>query len=591
MATPSKENVPTANAHNIIEENTQLSNLNTTSDETNDSQPPILTNSLPTSTAPITSPPDNTHEETTKPHPQNIVMTSDKVTSNQIPLPENSVPTSPPPDNKHIQDEKQAKPHPPNIATSDEVTDNQAPLPTENSSSTSLTTSSPDDMCIQDEKQKKPLRKTSPLRKTPSKENVIITIVPPNVPNIREENTQLSNLNTSDKPTDSQLPIPTNSLPTSTALITSPPDDTYEKNRKPHPQNIVMTSDDVTSNQTPLPENSVPTSLPQDSKGIKDKEYSKPHPPSIATSDEVTDSQAPLPTETSSSTSLTTSSPDDTCTQNEKQNKPHPPNIATSDEALAPLPTETSSSTSLVTLPPDGTCTQNEKQKKPHPPNLVTITNKPKAESSSVPSSQVNRDLLLTENLSVTTPPPDNKHTQDKECTNSHPQNLITSNKLDISTDNSSVPSSPLSLAKELLPLPTESTSPITIAHIISPSEYIPDIEHHDDDPMDLLIQQHLQLEQDPLIADDHENLELEPIDIPSLIQPDNQPLLQLEPEFVYLTPAIQETGEDNMPPNVVVGSLPHLPHSMEDSLVCTSNNSYNTTSDHSSNNRELVRY
>ena len=58
-----------------------------------------------------------------------------------------------------------------------------------------------------------------------------------------------------------------------------------------------------------------------------------------------------------------------------------------------------------------------------------------------------------------------------------------------------------------------------------------------------------------------------------------------------YLTPAIQETGEDNMPPNVVVGSLPHLPHSMEDSLVCTSNNSYNTTSDHSSNNRELVRY
>ena len=547
MATPSKENVPTANAHNIIEENTQLSNLNTTSDETNDSQPPILTNSFPTSTAPITSPPDNTHEETTKPHPQNIVMTSDKVTSNQIPLPENSVPTSPPPDNKHIQDEKQTKPHPPNIATSDEVTDNQAPLPTENSSSTSLTTSSPDDMCIQDEKQKKPLRKTSPLRKTPSKENVIITIVPPNVPNIREENTQLSNLNTSDKPTDSQPPIPTNSFPTSTALMTSPPDDTYEKNRKPHPQNIVMTSDDVTSNQTPLPENSVLTSLPQDSKGIKDKEYSKPHPPSIATSGEVTDNQAPLPTENSSSTSLTTSSPDDTCIQ-------------------------------------------NEKQKKPHPPNLVTITNKPKAESSLVPSSQVNRDPLLTENPSVTTPPPDNKHTQDKECTNSCPQNLVTSNKLDISTDNSSVPSSPISLAKELLPLPTESTSPITIAHITSPSEYIPDIEHHDnDDPMDLPIQQHLQLEQDPLIADDHENLELEPINIPPLIQPDNQPLLELEPE--YLTPAIQETGEDNMPPNVVVGSSPHLPHSMEDSLVYTCNTSYNTTSDHSSNNRELVHY
>ena len=468
--TPSKENVPTANAHNIIEENTQLSNLNTTSDETNDNQPPILTNSLPTSTAPITSPP---HEQTTKPHPQNIVMTSDKVTSNQIPLTENSVPTSPPPDNKLIQDEKQAKPHAPNIATSDEVTDNQAPLPTENSSSTSLTTSSPDDTCTQDEKQ------------------------------------------------------------------------------------------------------------------------AKPHAPNIATSDKVTDNQAPLPTENSSSTSLTTSSPDDTCIQDEKQKKPHPPNIATSDKAPALLPTENSSSMSITTtLPPDDTCTQNKKQKKPHPSNLVTIINKPKAESSSVPSSQVNRDPLLTENLSVTTPPPDNKHTQDKESTKPCPQNLITSNKLDKGTDNSSVPSSPISLAKELLPLPTESTSPITIAHITSPSEYIPDIEHHDDDdPMDLPIQQHLQLEQDPLIADDHENLELEPIDIPSLIQPDNQPLLQLEPEFVYLTPAIQETGEDNMPPNVVVGSSPHLPHSMEDSLVYTCNTSYNTTSDHSSNNRELVHY
>ena len=382
---------------------------------------------------------------------------------------------------------------------------------------------------------------TSPLRKTPSKENVPTT----NAHNIIEENTQPSNLNaTSDEANDNQPPIPSYSLPTSTAPTTSPPDDTHEETTKPHPQNIVMTSGEVTSNQIPLPENSVPTSPPPDSK----------------------------------------------CMQDEKQTKPHPPNIATSD-VPATLPTENSSSTSLTTLSPDDTCTQDEKQMKPHPPNLVTITNKPKeaTENSSVPSSQVNRDPLLTENPLVTSPP-DNKHTEDQECTKSCPQNLITSNKLDKGTDNSSVPSSPISLAKELLPLPTESTPPITIAHITSPPECIPDIEHHDDDAINFHIQQHLQLEQEPLIPDDHENLEVEPIDIPPLIQPDNQPLLQLEPE--YLTPAIQETGEDNMPPNVVVvGSLPHLPLSMEDSIVYSCNNSYNTTSDHSSNNRELVHY
>lgn len=90
--------------------------------------------------------------------------------------------------------------------------------------------------------------------------------------------------------------------------------------------------------------------------------------------------------------------------------------------------------------------------------------------------------------------------------------------------------------------------------------------------------------------TDDHKNLEIRPIDILPLIQPLLE--LQVEPEFVYLTPAIQESGEDNMPPDIVVGTLPHLPHSMEDSLVYTCNNSYNTTtSDHSSNNGELVHY
>ena len=421
---------------------------------------------------------------------------------------------------------------------------------------------------------------------------MIITVVPTttNAHNIIEESTQLSNLNTtSNEATNCQPLIPTNSLPTSTAPTTSPPDNTSEEATKPHPQNIVMTSDQVTiSNQTPPPENSVPTSPPPDNKCIQDKEHSKTYPLNVTTSDEVTISNQTPPPENSVSTSPP---PDNKCIQDKEHSKPHPPNVATSDKVTdnqAPLPTETSSSSSLTISSPDDTCTQDEKHKKPHPLNLVTIANKPKEaiENSSVPSSQVNRDSLLTENSSVTMSP---KYTQDQECSKPHPQNLITSNKLDKGTDNSSVPSSPVSLVKEEFLLLAEN---ITLAHITSPPECIPDIEHHDDDLLDLPIQhlQHLEFEQDPLNADDHENLEVEPLDIPPLIQPDNQPLL--EPEFVYLTPAIQESGEDNMPPNIVVGSLPHLPHSMEDSLVYTCNNSYNTTtSDHSSNNGELVHY
>ena len=198
-----------------------------------------------------------------------------------------------------------------------------------------------------------------------------------------------------------------------------------------------------------------------------------------------------------------------------------------------------------------------------------------------------------------------------EENIKSRPPNLVTMlDKPDESTDNSSVPSSPKSpVTREPLSLLTE--TPILAPMSLPPKqdqEYTKTLSKHLvttlDKPDEATTEDDTELRVPPEYnslhsedhlshfegVDDYDNLEVEALNIPPLIpliQSINNKLiieLQLEP---YLILAVQETGKDTKPSDLV-SSLPSLPPStMEDTLIYTCN----TTSDLSSNNVELVHY
>ena len=195
-----------------------------------------------------------------------------------------------------------------------------------------------------------------------------------------------------------------------------------------------------------------------------------------------------------------------------------------------------------------------------------------------------------------------------EENTRSRPPNLVTMlDKPDESTDNSSIPSSSIStITREPLSLLTE--TPILAPTSLPPKQ---DQEHTKtlskhlvttlDKPDEATTEDDTELRVPPEYnslhsedhlshfegVDDYDNLEVEALNIPPLIQSINNELiieLQLEP---YLMLAVQETGEDTKPSDLV-SSLPSLPPStIEDTLIYICN----TTSDLSSNNVELVHY
>ena len=209
----------------------------------------------------------------------------------------------------------------------------------------------------------------------------------------------------------------------------------------------------------------------------------------------------------------------------------------------------------------------------------------------------------VTQNLKRTTSNETDAQNKREENTKSHPPNLVTMlDKPDESTGNNSIPSSPKSpVTRESLSLLTETPllAPPSLPpkpdqeHIKTLSKYLVTILDKPDEATtedDTVPPEYNPLHSEDQLShiegiDDYENLEVDPLNIPPLIQSTNNDIeLQLEP---YLTLAVQETGEDSRPSDLV-SSLPSLPPStMADKLICICN----TTSDLSSNNIELVHY